>query len=148
MRYNVYTDGACTKQKGISGCAYIILTNDTYVSSHKQVLTGVTNPTQAETIGIGLAAKHMLRDIPLTKEDIVEFNTDCFSSIKFCREFVFQKPKSTVRSKVAEVRIAMEDVRQLSKVCTVRFSKVKGHKDSMNPNTFVDRLCKIAIRKG
>lgn len=144
MRYTVYTDGARSIEKQVVGCSYLILTETDYISSDAVKLKGIANPTQAETISVGLAAAYFIDNIELNTDDIVEFNIDCASTIEFYNKYVSDTGK--VRTNVKAVVNSVFVLRQLNAKCTVRFQKVRGHKNVINPNTFVDRLAKLAIR--
>lgn len=145
MRYIVYTDGAGSTEKNVAGCSYLILTETDYINSESVQLSGIDNPTHAETISVGLAAAYFIDNIKLSKDDIIEFNIDCASAINFYNRYAYKdgKVKSNVKSIINSVFI----VKQLVSKCTVRFQKVRGHKSTINPNTYVDRLAKLAIRR-
>lgn len=145
MRYTVYTDGAGSNEKNVAGCSYLILTETDYITSESVSLDGVTNPTHAETISVGLAAAYFIDNVDIHKNDVIEFNLDCISSIEFYNSYL--KNNDKVKSNVKAVVNSVFIVRKLSTKCTVRFQKVRGHKDMINPNTYVDRLAKLAIRR-
>ena len=145
MRYTIYTDGAYSAPKKIAGCSYLILTDMEYVTMESKGILAVVNSTQAETVSIGLAAAYLIDKIELNEDDEVVFNTDCASAIEFYRDYINNSGR--VKSNIKEVINSVFIVRYLNKKCKVSFAKVKGHKNFMNPNTYVDRLAKIAIRR-
>lgn len=145
MRYKVFTDGAASNEKNVAGCAYLILTETDYVQSESVQLKGLSNPTHAETISVGLAAAYFVDSVKLNPDDEIEFNTDCIAAMEFYREHAFNT--GVIKSGTAEIIASVKIVRQLSKKCKIRFQKVKGHKKVINPNTYVDRLAKLAIRR-
>lgn len=144
MRYIVYSDGASSLEKNMIGCGFLILTESNYIASDNVKIKGQSNPTQAETIGVGLAAAYMIDNLSLTESDVVEFFVDCAPTIDFVKKYVDNNDKvfSNNKQVVASVNI----VRKLAKVCKVELTKVRGHKVQMNPNKFVDRLAKLSIR--
>lgn len=145
MRYTVYTDAAASVPKNISGCSYLILTEDSYVHSDSIRVNGLTNPKQAETISIGLAAAYLIDNVTIENDDVVEFNVDSFSAIQFCGEALNQDRKVTCSAR--QVVNSIKVLQRLNKKCKLNFQKVRAHKERINPNTFVDRLAKIAIRR-
>lgn len=145
MKYIIYTDAAASKPKNILGCSYLILTEATYIDSDSIKIDGNTNPKQAETISIGLAAAYMLDNVELSKEDVVTFYVDSFSAIEFCEDAL--KSNRTIPCGEIKVVNSMKVLRRLAKQCQVGFQKVHGHKERLNPNTVVDRLAKLAIRR-
>ena len=145
MKYTIYTDGAYTQIKNLCGCSYLILTDTHYIHSDSVTLLDVSKPTNAETVSVGLAAEYLLDNVHLEKDDVVTFNIDCLSTISFCKKYVNEK--GIVMSNSSKVITAIGTLRALSRKCKVRFEKVHGHKKVINPNTYVDRLAKIAIRR-
>lgn len=145
MRYIVYTDGAYSQNKELGGSSYLIITDTHYISSDSTTLLKISNPTNAETVAVGSAAAYLLDVVKITNEDVVEFHIDCLSTVTFCNKNVNMTGK--VFSNNPKVVAAVKDIRRLAKVCKVTFEKVRGHKNIMNPNTVVDRLAKLAIRR-
>lgn len=145
MRYTVYTDGAGSAEKNVAGCSYLILTETDYINSESIRLKGVANPTHAETISVGLAAAYFIDNVELNPDDVVEFNVDCASTIDFYNKYISTTGK--VRTNVKAIVNSVFVARQLMTKCNVKFQKVRGHKSVINPNTYVDRLAKLAIRR-
>ena len=145
MRYIVYTDGSGSNEKNVAGCSCLILTETSYVNSESVSIKGVSNPTHAETISVGLAAAYFIDNVDLKPDDTIEFNIDCVSTIEFYNRWA--KTNKKVRSNVVPIINSVFIVRKLTQKCNVVFQKVKGHKSSINPNTYVDRLAKLAIRR-
>lgn len=145
MKYIVYTDAAVSPGNGVSGCGYCILTDDTYVDSDSVRVTQTTNPTHAEVVSIGLAAACLIDKVDLQDGDCIEFNSDCLSAVEFCKRYSHNK--SYVPCSAEIVRNSMAIIRKLAKDYSVEFHKVHGHKDKLNPNTFVDRLAKLPVRR-
>lgn len=143
MRYTVYTDGASSSDRGIGGCAYLILSPTDYIIMDSIPIPGVANPTHAETIAIGLAAAYFIDSIKLSRDDIIEFNVDCQGAITFCKEYIGND--NNIRSNVKQIRASIKILRNLSDKCRVEFNWVRGHKGYKNPNMCVDRLAKLAI---
>lgn len=145
MKYKVYTDGAYSQDKGVGGSSYLILTDTHYISSDSSTLNRIDNPTNAETAAVGNAAAYLLKNVGVTSDDTVEFHIDCLATVTFCRKQAHMK--GMVYSNNQKVITAIQNVRKLAKVCPVVFTKVKGHKNVMTPNTVVDRLSKLAVRR-
>ena len=145
MKYVVYTDAASSSQKRVSGCSYIILTDKTYVSSDSVKVNSTSNPTHAEVVSIGLAAAYAIDHLNPSEEDEFEFFSDCFSAIKFCNQCL--ESTGIVPSNSRVVINSINILRKLSEKSKVVFQKVHGHKDRINPNTFVDRLAKLPLRR-
>ena len=144
MRYIVYSDGASSVEKNIIGCGFLIITESHYIASDNVKIKGQSNPTQAETIGVGLAAAYIVDNLKLDADDTIEFYTDCAPTIEFINKYIGNRDKvfSNNRQVVASINI----IRKLAKQYKVEVNKVKGHKVQMNPNKFVDRLAKLSIR--
>lgn len=145
MKYIVYTDGAYTQEKELGGCAYLIITDTTYISSNSTTLMQIGNPTNAETVAVGSAASYLLNKVGVTESDEVEFHIDCLSTVTFCEKNALATGK--VFSNNQKVISSIRSVRKLASTCKVTFEKVRGHKSSINPNTVADRLAKLAIRR-
>jgi hypothetical protein len=145
MRYTVYTDGAGSTDRNVIGCSYIILTDDNYINSDSVKLNGMSNPTHAETISVGLAAAYFVDNEELNPDDIIEFNIDCASTIDFYNTYL--NNEDAVRTNIPAIVNSVRVVRRLHDKCKVRFQRVRGHKNVINPNTYVDRLAKLAIRR-
>lgn len=145
MKYIVYTDAAASVPKNISGCSYLILTETNYIHSDSIRVNGLTNPKQAETISIGLAAAYLVDNVDIQDVDVVEFNVDSFSAIQFCEHALSTNRAITCAAR--QVVGSMKVLRDLNRKCKINFQKVHGHKERINPNTFVDRLAKLAIRR-
>lgn len=146
MEYNVWVDGAYSQWNKRGGCSFLILTNNTHIGS-KSVRVELANPTHAETVAVGLAASFLLESgIKFTRQDVVIFNVDCQSTVTFCNKYL-RSGKTYVNSNEKLVIDNMLTLKKLSEKCRITFEKVKGHKDVLNPNTYVDRLAKIAIRR-
>lgn len=145
MKYIVYTDAAASTEKRMSGCGYIIHTDKTFISSDSIRVVHTYNPTHAEVVSIGLAAADLIDKSNLSKDDVVEIHTDCLSAIEFCNNHIYQDGPICCGSKVVKNSIMV--LRQLAKKCKVELSKVHGHKNSHNPNTVVDRLAKLPVRR-
>lgn len=145
MKYVVYTDGSYAQEKKLGGGSYIILTDTTYVSSDSITLKQIDNPTNAETIAIGLAAAYLVDVVKVTEDDVIEFYTDCLSSVSFCSKNANTTGK--VFSNNRKVIASIQAIRKLAKTCPVTFEKVRAHKNVLSPNTVADRLAKLAIRR-
>lgn len=145
MRYTVYTDGAGSVEKNVAGCSYLILTESDFINSESVRIEELDNPTHAETISVGLAAAYFIDNVDLKETDVIEFNIDCASAIKFYKRYAYNTGK--IQSNVKAIINSVQVVRRLTSMCDVRFCKVRGHKNSINPNTYVDRLSKLAIRR-
>lgn len=143
MFYNVYTDGACSDIIKTVGCAYCVFTNTEFIYSSCTKLPNMHNPTHAETISVGLALSYLLSNCNLKPEDTIQINVDCNAVIDFCTSY--QDNNNSIRSNVSTVRSTIKIVREVSKKCTLKFRRVRGHKGFLNPNTYVDRLAKFAM---
>lgn len=147
MKFMVYTDGAGSYEKNRASCSYFIMSEEQYIGSDYKTLKDMYNPTQAETIGVGLAAKYLLDNITFKPEDRVEFYVDCTSTISFCRKNTKDQPTGRIASNNERVISAIKNLRTLCKKTNVFYFKVKGHKAVVNPNSYVDRLAKFGVRK-
>lgn len=143
MFYSVYTDGAGSDVNNVVGCAYCILTDTTFIQAGCTKLSGMCNPTHAETISVGLALSHILSNIELKPEDTIQINTDCMAVVNFCESYIGNN--DPIRSNVSQVRSTIKVLRAATNQCNIRFRKVKAHKNFLNPNTYVDRLAKLAM---
>lgn len=144
MDYVVYADGAYSLDTKKAGCAYCILTKDTYVASDSIRVDNIDSSAHAETVSIGLACAYLLDSNILKPEDSVMIKTDSQSAIDFCTMCI--ETKRTPSSNHV-VRGAMTILIQVSEKCSLSFTKDFGHKNVLCPNTYVDRLAKIAIRR-
>lgn len=145
MRYTVYTDAAASAEKAFSGCGYLIFTDRTYITSESVKVEVTANPTHAEVISIGLAAAYIIDELNPTKEDTVTFYSDCLSAVDFIQKYI--GTTKGIASTSSSVRNSIIVLRRLNKACNVILQKVHGHKDVINPNTFVDRLAKLPLRR-
>ena len=145
MQYNVYTDGAGSNINNSVGSSFCIITDTVFVGSGFVKKVGIDNPTHAETIAVGLALTYLNKYTELGPDDIVYIHTDCLAVIKFCSSYMDNN--DGVKSNIPEVRSTISIIRGINKKCRLRFKKVRGHKDYINPNTYVDRLAKLAIRR-
>lgn len=145
MKYVVYTDGAYAQVKALGGCSYIILTDTNYISSDSTTLKQIDNPTNAETVAVGLAAAYLMDEAKVTENDSVEFKIDCLSTVTFCTKNANTSGK--VFSNNRKVIASIQAIRKLAKTCPVTFEKVRAHKNVLSPNTVADRLAKLAIRR-
>ncbi|MBR3598688.1 MAG: hypothetical protein IKL53_02295 [Lachnospiraceae bacterium] len=145
MHYEIYTDGAYNVELNKGGCSYLILCGNTYVHSDSVPLDSVDSATQAETVSIGLAAAYLIDNKDISKEDTVCFRVDCTSAITFSK--LHLSKRNLRRTYCKPVIGSMEVLRMLADLCSVDFQKVRAHKNKITPNTFVDRLAKVAIRR-
>ena len=145
MKYVVYTDGAYAQAKALGGCSYLILTDTNYISSDSTTLKQIDNPTNAETVAVGLAAAYLMDEEKVTENDSVEFKIDCLSTVTFCTKNANTSGK--VFSNNRKVIASIQAIRKLAKTCQVTFEKVRAHKNVLSPNTVADRLAKLAIRR-
>lgn len=145
MKYVVYTDGAYAQAKALGGCSYLILTDTNYISSDSTTLKQIGNPTNAETVAVGLAAAYLMDEEKVTENDSVEFKIDCLSTVTFCNKNANTSGK--VFSNNRKVIASIQAIRKLAKTCPVTFEKVRAHKNVLSPNTVADRLAKLAIRR-
>ena len=146
MKYTVYTDGAGNFEANKVGCAFIIMTNELYIASNYFTIEGMSNPTYAETIAVGLASGYLVENLELSKEDTVEFNIDCISTIEFCEQNAKKNRNSNIPSSEKKIIMAVQLLRKLCNTCHVDLFKVRAHKAVINPNSYVDRLSKLGVR--
>ncbi len=147
MRYFVYTDGAGSNDANKVAASYLVYTSDTFIDKDFKSIDGITNPTHAETIAVGLVSGLLTEMFNLTKDDLVEFNIDCVSTIEFCIKYGIKEPDATIYSKERLVVMSIMLLRKLCEQCNVRIYKVRAHKNIINPNSYVDRLAKLGVRK-
>lgn len=143
MLYTVYTDGAGNDVANVAGCSYCILTDKDFIQSGCTRLVDMCNPTHAETIAVGLALNSLLSAVDITDKDTIHINTDCLAVVDFCNSYADNN--DSIRSNIPAVRSTIKVVREVNKLCTLKFRKVKAHKNFLNPNTYVDRLAKLSI---
>ena len=143
---NVYVDGSVNATTRAMAYAYVACSNTKYISHNYKCIEG-NNAAHAETLAIGLAAKDLLSNdkLHLIKEDVIIFNVDCLSALTFMKDKAYND--NPYRGK-KEIRDAVECVRSLSRVATVKFVKVAAHKFTHNTNKYVDALAKYACRSG
>lgn len=146
MKYIVYTDAAGSYEDNKVGCAFIILTNEHFVASNYYTIEGMSNPTFAETIAVGLASGYLVENVKLNPDDVVEFNIDCISTIEFCNKHAKKDREGNIPSSEMKVVVAVQLLRSLYNKCKVNLFKVKAHKAVLNPNSYVDRLSKLGVR--
>ena len=143
MKYYVYTDACSSAERKKSSYGFLILTDDRYITSDGGALTMCT-PTYAEDYAIGLACQYITDNIDINEDDIVTVYTDCAAAIKLFKTLLkvenFKERDNDLASK------SITRARVLSSKCKFRFYKVKGHRDKLNPNTFVDRIAKVYLR--
>ena len=139
MKYTIYADGSYSAEQQRAGCGYLILTGRNYIDS-AAVKVNCKTPTHAEILAVGLAIKYLIDNIELNKTDVVEFNTDCIHVIEFYEKY----KKEGAKRRSGELTDCVKNMARLSELCETRICKVRGHKNSLNPNTIVDRLAKIA----
>ena len=144
--YNVYTDGAVDRERRASASAYIAFTDDKFVSLNYICVEG-DNIGHAETVAVGLACSDILNNEELTlNEDCTfVFFIDCTSTIGYLNGKL--KSNNKVYGK-AEVKNAVESVRNLNSRCNVVLKKADAHKYEHNCNKCVDALVKYALRSG
>lgn len=147
MRYIVYTDGAGDNEQNKAACSYLVYTNNTFISKDYKSINGISNPTHAETIAVGLVAGFLAENLDLKKTDLVEFNVDCVSTIEFCIKYAIENPEESIPSREKLVVISIQLLRKLNELCKVKIYKVRGHKSIINPNSYVDRLAKLGVRQ-
>lgn len=145
MKYTIYTDGAYTPEKNCAGLSYLIITDDSYIASDAVQVCTIASATNAECTAIGLALAYLNSAVALDKSDVVEIHSDCLSAINFYQKHVAEN--GYIRSNVMEVINSVNIARKVNNLCTLRFIKVRGHKSIHTPNTVVDRLAKLAVRR-
>lgn len=145
MKYVIYTDAAASANMNLIGCAYLILTDDSYIASESVKITDNSNPTYAEVVSVGLAAAYMLDNVELAADDSVTYYSDCLSAVEFCRAHM--NNGEIIKCSSTIVRNSIKVTRLLGSKCKVAFQKVHGHKNTLNPNTVVDRLAKLPLRR-
>ena len=146
MLYRVYTDGSGSDTNKVIGAAYLVLTEDRFITHGCATVRGIDNPTYAETIAVGLAAQDLLENTNLKKDDEVVFYIDCVSTIQFCEKLCNKDTSASVQS-IPLVKASITLIRHLCKSNKVSFEKVRSHQGNVNPNTFVDKLARFCIRR-
>ncbi len=143
MVYRVFTDGAHSAAKSKISAAFVILTDEDFVTAKSYVFNG-TQSNSAETIAIGSAAEYLLDDIGVTKEDVVIFITDSRDAARYlakARELGGLKAYDKV------TQFATNKYLELCNVgCIVKVKRVKGHLGGAGVNKYADRLAKYALR--
>lgn len=147
MKYRVYTDGAGNYEKKLSGASYVILTDTHYIASGLFTIQGESNPTCAETIGVGVAAGFMLQLPELKEDDEIEFYVDCKAAIDYYEKFALINGPLTFKHKNQRIELSVKLVYQLNQKAKISMCKIHGHKDKHNPNKYCDALAKLAIRR-
>ena len=123
----------------------MIITDNEYLASDAVQINTVSSATNAECAAIGLALAYMLTNVDIKSDDIIELHSDCLSAITFFQNHLGDS--KYIRSNVKEVVNSVSIARRVSKLCTLRLIKVRGHKNVHTPNTVVDRLAKLAVRR-
>ena len=147
MKYKVFTDGSSYTEKNMIGVSYVILTETDFIVSDSTSISGFANPAYAETIAIGFAARYLNTEMNLTKDDTVIFYTDCVNAIKHVSKYGLCTTNKYYVNKNKNVEAAIKSIKVLTKNTNVSIQKVHGHKVSLNPNSYVNRLCRITIKE-
>lgn len=143
MRYYVYTDGAYSSERGVGSWSYLIYTDTNFIEWVSNKSVHIKKPTYAEDIAIGIAS-HTLIDMKLTKDDTVIINTDSLSTLKLL-ESIAGGSTSFGTSDII-VQDCIKNFMKLNEVTNVELLKTHAHRNSLNPNTCVDRMAKYALR--
>lgn len=146
MTYTVYTDGAYSEVKKVVGSSFLIITEDTFIACDSVRVETDASPTQAEMFAVGLACAYLIDNCNIEKDDEVIFNIDSLYTVKMCNEY-----KESFKGKYIKYKVeknSLTAIQQLARLCNVEIRKVRGHKDKLNSNMFVDRLAKVAVRRG
>lgn len=143
MRYYVYTDGAYSSERGVGSWSYLIYTDTNFIEWVSNKSVHIKKPTYAEDIAIGIAS-HTLIDMKLTKDDTVIINTDSLSTLKLL-ESIIGGSTSFGTSDII-VQDCIKNFMKLNEITNVELLKTHAHRNSLNPNTCVDRMAKYALR--
>lgn len=146
MTYTVYTDGAYSETKKVVGSSFLIITEDTFVACDSVRIEAKASPTQAEMLAAGLACAYLIDNCNLSSEDEVIFNIDSLYTVNMFTQYKESFNGKWIKHKADKTSLIA--LQRLAKLCKVEIRKIRGHKDKLNSNMFVDRLAKVAVRRG
>lgn len=144
MNYYVYTDGAYSSERGVGSWSYLIYTDTHFIEWVSNKSVHIKKPTYAEDIAIGMAS-HTLIERKLTKNDKVIINTDSLSTLKLL-DSILKCDNQWFGTSDVLVQDCIDNLIKLNKMTNIELYKVHGHRNTLSPNTCVDRMAKYALR--
>ena len=147
MIYHIYTDGAASAERSAMASAYVVLSDNKFIRKGFMQTSGLSNPAYAETLAVALASKDLIKNI--RKNDKIVFHIDCSSTIKFINDIIILRSVPLNENSNGIISTALYDIDALHSKCeNIKLEKVKAHKNVITPNSYVDRLAKLILRKG
>ena len=143
MIYYVYSDGAYSRERKTGAWSYLIYTDKTFIAWESNKCDYIKTPTYAEDIAVGLACYELMTKHNLTKRDKVIIHSDSLSTITMMQRIL---KNEDVHINNILVKDSIDNIRKLSEITRIDFSKVRSHKSTLNPNICVDRMAKIFLR--
>lgn len=145
MQYIIYTDGAYSTERRVGAWSFLIYTNTTFLTWLSGKSTSIKSPTFAEDIAVGLACNYLYTHRELTEEDSILVYSDSLSTINLFNGVLCGKRKT--KHKDILVSDSIKSVLNVAEKCKITFVKVHGHKNSLSPNTCVNRMANLHIKR-
>ena len=145
MQYTIYTDGAYSTERKVGAWSFLIYTPEKYLTWLSGRSVSIKSPTFAEDIAVGLACHYLYTHEELTSEDSIVIHSDSLSTINLFNGVLSGKRKP--KHKDVLVSDSIQNVLDVNAKCKVTFVKVHGHKNSLSPNTCVNRMANLYIKR-
>lgn len=144
MKYFVYTDGSSSHEKGTASSAYLILTEDKYISSGTYKFEDSVNSNISELNAILIGARAVSKIV--NEDDIIIFITDSKSSLNLVNLMIKSDYSYSLATDLElEVQSVLKNISD--KVKKLSIMKVRAHKKDVNsPNRIVDLLARKESR--
>lgn len=145
MRYDVYTDGSCMKEKSKSASAYLIKTDTKFIHHGYQSFKSIFI-VYAEINAVCLALNYIMKSGRFNSaEDEFTFYIDSRAALEKCLYF-YENDCRLRDAKFEYDKLAFKTMKAVKeKGFKLDLKKVRGHQEVMNPNKYVDRLVKYAL---
>ena len=145
MQYTIYTDGAYSTERRVGAWSFLIFTYDKYLTWLSGKSESIKSPTFAEDVALGLACNYLYTHVDFNPEDNVVIYSDSLSTINLFNGVLSGRRKP--KHKDILVADSIQNVLNLSTKCKITFVKVHGHKNSLSPNTCVNRMANLYIKR-
>lgn len=145
MQYTIYTDGAYSTERRVGAWSFLIYTQDKFLTWLSGRSFNIKSPTFAEDVAVGLACHYLYTHETLTEEDTIVIHSDSLSTINLFNGVMTGKRKA--KHKDVLVSDSIQNVLAVAEKCKITFVKVHGHKNSLSPNTCVNRMANLYIKR-
>lgn len=145
MQYIIYTDGAYSTERRVGAWSFLIYTEDKFLTWLSGRSVSIKSPTFAEDIAVGLACHYLYTHCNLTDEDEIIIYSDSLSTINLFNGVMSGKRKA--KHKDILVADSIQNVLDVRNKCDITFVKVHGHKNSLSPNTCVNRMANYYMKR-